>query len=175
MTTLTTATTQLISSYGNTARNIIHACRAGNERVLGFLDQRWESALHKSAPKLSAEVRGNATRVHLMASSYATQGIHLASDGADALVRKTVDLASKGVQRAATNADQFTQKTGVTALRTLAAVAVPAVIATHKLASTLEKQSARLANRIAGEAAPVQEATVKRVTPFRKARARQSA
>ena len=84
MTTLTTATTQLITSYGNTARNIIHAWGAGNERMLGFLDQRWESALERSGKALSSEVRGNALRAQQRLSALYTRGCSLATDGADA-------------------------------------------------------------------------------------------
>ncbi len=173
--TLSTATTQLIESYGNTAKNVINAYRVGNERVIGFMDQRWESALQKNGKKLSAEVRGNALSAQKKISAYYTQGVTLASDGADTLVNKAVELAGKGIHQAAANASQFEKKTGVKALHTLAVAAVPAVNAVNKLATTLEKQSSLLADKLAGKKATVTVAAVKRVTPFRKARARKAA
>ena len=42
---LSTVTTDLIETYGNTAKNVINAYRVGNERVIGMMDQRWESAV----------------------------------------------------------------------------------------------------------------------------------
>ena len=57
---LASVTTDLIESYGNTAKNVINACRVGNERVAGFMDQRWESAVMASGKRLTAEVRSNA-------------------------------------------------------------------------------------------------------------------
>lgn len=172
--TLSTATTALIESYANTAKNVINAYRVGHERVIGFMDQRWESALHKTGRKLTAEVRGNALSAQKKFSALYTQGVTLTADGADTLVNKVVELAGKGVHQAAANADQFEKKTGVTTLHSLALVVVPAVNAAGKLVGKLEKQSSLLANRIAGQQAAVKVAAVKRVTPFRKARARKA-
>ncbi len=173
--TLSTAATQLVESYGNTAKNVINAYRVGNERAIGFMDQRWESALHKTGKKLSAEVRGNALSAQKKLSACYTQGVTLASDSADTLVNKAVALAGKGIHQAAANASQFEKKTGVKALHTIAGAAVPAVAVVTKLASSLEKQSGLLANKLAGKKAAVKVAAVKRVTPFRKACARKAA
>ena len=38
---LSAVTTDLIESYGNTARNVVNAYRVGNERAMGYMDQRW--------------------------------------------------------------------------------------------------------------------------------------
>jgi hypothetical protein len=171
---LASATAQLVETSGNTARNMITACRVGNARVVGFMDQRWESALDRSGKKLSTEVRGNALRAQRTLSALYTQGYTLATDGADALVGKAIALAGMGIHQAAANASQFQKKTGVKTLQSLAQVAVPAVAAVTQWATTLEKQSGRLANTLAGKDAAVKVAAVKRVTPFRKARARKA-
>lgn len=172
---LSAATTDLIETYGNTAKNVINAYRVGGERVIGFMDQRWEAALQKSASRLSNEVRGNALSAQKKISSYYTQGISMTTAGADAIVSKAVQLAGKGVQQAAANASQFEKSTGVTALHTVAKAVAPAVDAVQKLASSIEHQSSRLVNRIAGKSADVKVAAVKRVTPFKKARTRKAA
>ena len=172
---LSTVTTELIASYGNTAKNVINAYRVGTDRAIGFMDKRWDSALRKSADKLQSEVRGNARSAQQKLSAYTTQGIALTTGGADALVSKIVELADKGVHRAAANADQFHQRTGVSTLNTLASVAVPAALAIHKLVEKMEHQSSRLANKLAGKDASVKFAAVKRVTPFGKARSRKAA
>ena len=173
--TLASATTQLVETSGNTARNVITACRVGNARVVGFMDQRWASALDRSSKKLSTEVRANALRAQKTLSALYTQGYTLATDGADALVGKAIALAGLGIHQAAANAGQFQKKTGVKTLHTLAQAAVPAVATVTQWATTLEKRSGRLANTLAGKDASVKVAAVKRVTPFRKARARKAA
>ena len=172
---LSTVTTELITSYGNTAKNVINAYRVGGERVIGFMDQRWENALKKSAAKLESEVRGNASSAQKKLSSYYSKGILLTTDGADMVVNKVVGLAGKGVHQVAANASQFQKSTGITALNTLAQVTVPAAEAVSKLASKIEQQSGVLVNKLSGKDAAVKVATVKRVTPFKKARARKAA
>lgn len=172
---LATATTELIESYGNTARNVVSAYRAGGERMIGLMDQRWEQALEKTASRLKPEVRGNALSAQKKLSGYYTRGINLTTGGADALINKAVELAAKGVQQASANASRFEDKTGITTLRSVATAAVPAVGAIQKIASRFEEQSGQLVNRIAGKDASVKVAAVKRVTPFKKARARKAA
>jgi hypothetical protein len=172
---LTAVTTDLIETYGNTAKNVINAYRVGNERAIGFMDQRWESALTKVGRKLTAEVRGNALSAQKKLSGYYAKGIALTSDSADTAVSKAVEIAAKGVQQVAANAARFEKSTGVTTLNKLAVAAVPAAQAVSKVAVRIEKQTGALVNTVAGKKAVVKAATVKRVTPFKKARARKAA
>ena len=74
---------------------MISACRVGNARVVGFMGQRWESALDRSARKPSAEVLGNALRAQKTLSALYAQGYTLATDGADTLLGKVIVLAGK--------------------------------------------------------------------------------
>ena len=172
---LTAVTTDLIETYGNTAKNVINAYRVGNERALGYMDQRWESALTKAGRKLTAEVRGNALSAQKKLSGYYARGIALTTDGADTAVTKAVELAAKGVQQVAANAARFEKSTGVTTLNKLAVAAVPAAQAVSKVAVRIEHQTSELVNTVSGKKAAVKAATVKRVTPFKKARARKAA
>lgn len=172
---LSTVTTELIESYGKTVRNVVSAYRVGGERVIGLIDQRWEQALKKTGSRLKPEARGNALAAQRKLSGYYARGISLTTGGADALIDKAVELAAKGVQQASANASRFEKKTGFSTLQVVATAAVPAVDAIQKIASKFEAQSSKLVKRISGKdiAAPV--ATVKRVTPFKKARARKAA
>ena len=172
---LSTVTTDLITSYGNTAKNVINAYRLGGERMIDFVDQRWERALDKVGAKLKPAVRGNALSAQQKLSGYYTRGISMTTNGADMVVDKVVELASKGVQQAAVNASQFEKSTGVTVLNTVARVTVPAAVAVSELAGKVEQKSSRLAKRIAGKKAAATVAAVKRVTPFKKARSRKAA
>lgn len=168
---LATVTTELIASYGNTAKNVINAYRVGNERVVGMMDQRWESAVKATGKRLTTEVRTNALAAQKKLSGYYIKGIALTSDSADTAVNKAVELAGKGVQQVAANAARFQKSTGVTTLNKLAVVAVPAAQAVSKVAVKIEQQSDQLVNTVAGKTAKVKVASVKRVTPFKKARA----
>lgn len=166
---LSTVTTELIESYGNTAKNVIHAYRMGNQRVARFVDQRWESAVAQTATRLRAEVRRNALSAQKTISGIYVKGVVSTSDGADLMVNKFVEYAGKGVQQVAANASQFEKRTGVTALNRLAKAAVPAVTVAGDLAGKLEQGSSRLANTVAGKKASVKVATVKRAAATKKA------
>ena len=172
---LASVTTDLIESYGNTAKNVINACRVGNERVAGFMDERWESAVMASGKRLTAEVRTNALAVQKKFSGYYIKGIVVSSQGADTAVSRTVELAAKGVQKMAANAARFEKSTGVTALNQLAAAAVPAAQAVSNVVTRIEKKSDELVQTVSGKKADVNAAVAKRVTPSRKARAAKAA
>ena len=178
---LSTVTIDLITSYGNTAKNVINAYRVGNERVIGFMDQRWENALRKTGDQLESDVRGNARFAEKKLTAYYSRGIEFAANSADTVVSKVVELAGEGVQRVAANASQFQNSTGVSTFNTLALAAAPVAEIVSRLVSKIEQGSGALVNRVAGKhaATKVTEATkvaaVKRVTPFKKARARKAA
>ena len=172
---LATATTELIACYGNTARNIVSAYRVGGERMIGLMDQRWKTALEKTGSRLKPEVRGNALSAQKKLSGYYARSISLTTGGADALIDKAVELAAKGVQQAAANAGRFEKKTGFSTLQVVATAAVPAIDAIQKIANKFEAQSSKLVNRISGKDVVATVAAVKRVAPFKKARARKAA
>ena len=45
---LSTVACDLIESYGNTAKNVIDAYRAGGEHAVSLLEQRWSRAMKQS-------------------------------------------------------------------------------------------------------------------------------
>lgn len=149
--TLSTVTSDLIESYGKTAKNVIDAYRVGNQRAIGFMDQRWASAVGKAGNRLSAEARGNAVAAQQKLTGYYAKGVALTTDSADSVVDKAVELAGLGLTQVAANAGRFEKATGVTALNTLAVAAVPAAQAVTKVAAKLEAQTGALASKIAGK------------------------
>ena len=172
---LSAVTTDLIESYGNTARNVVNAYRVGNERAMGYVDQRWTSAVMNTGERLTAEVRNNALAAQKKLSGYYAKGLYLTTDSADAAIAKAVELAAKGVQQVAANAARFEKSIGVTALHKLAVAAIPAAQGISKVAVKVEAQSSQLVNTVAGKKSVVPVASVKRVSPFMKARARRAA
>ena len=166
---LSSVTTDLITSYGNTAKNVINAYRAGGERVANFVEQRWERALEQSRSQLVPEVRNNAKHAQKILGSYYVKGLAFTTNGADTVVDQLVSFAGQGVQQVAANANRFEEKTGVALDRFTVAVA-PVTTVVTKLAGQIELKSGELADKIAGTAT-----TAKRVSPFKKARAQKAA
>ncbi len=172
---LSAVTTDLIKSYGNTARNVVNAYRVGNARAIGYVDQRWTSAVMNTGKRLTAEVRNNALAAQKKLSGYYAKGLSLSTDSADTAIAKAVELAAKGVQQVAANAARFEKSTGVTALNKLAVAVVPAAQGISKVAVKIEAQSSQFVNAVAGKKPVVPTASVKRVSPFKRARTRRAA
>ena len=159
---LSTVTNELIASYGNTAKNVITACRVGNLRAVSYVDQSWASAVKKTGTRLNADVRGNAITTQKKITAYYAKGVETTTANADLVVNKAVELAGRGVVQVAANASRFEKSTGVTALSTLAVATLPAAQAVVKVAAKLEVQSEVLAKKIAGSAVKAKAKATKR-------------
>jgi secreted Zn-dependent insulinase-like peptidase len=170
---LSTVAVDLIESYGNTAKNVIDAYRAGGERAVSLLEQRWNSALKQSRSELTSETAKNAAAAQMAFSAYYTKGLNLTTNGATQVVSQLVKVLEESVERVAANASAFEEKTGVTTLNTLAAATAPGALVLSKLAAQIEQKTAELASKIAGD--DVTTASVKRKSAFAERRAAKAA
>lgn len=159
---LSSLTNDVIHSYGNTAKNVVSAYRAGNTRAVAFIDQRWTSAVEQMGTRLGTEVRSNALQAQKTLAGYYTRGVTLGADGAEAAIGRAVSLAEKGVEQVAANANRFEQATRVQVLSTLATAVLPAARAVSDVAQRLEVRSGELATRVAGTPAKARATTAKR-------------
>jgi hypothetical protein len=161
---LSTVATAVIESYGNTAINLINAYRVGGERVIGFVDQRFEAAVNVGAAPLSQELRANLIGAEKRVSGYYVKGLQIGSDRAESVVGTAVDLANKGVDRIAANAERFDQATKIGALDMINRVALPAAEAVSQVVVRIEEGSSQLAKKVAGKPAVVKAAAKKAKT-----------
>jgi len=166
---LSTVTCHVITAYGNTASNVIHAYRAGGERVVGMLDTRWNKAFKQSRSQLAAGVAKNATAVHQALQKYTLKGLSATSGSAQGMVNQVVKLADAGVLVVADNVHRFEDKTGVNVLSTVAQAVMLGAVPLSNLADQIEQKSADLARKIAGGSL-VKSATQRSRTVARKAR-----
>ena len=165
---LSSVATAVIDSYGNTAINVINAYRAGGERVIGFFDQRFEAAVNTGAARLSDELRTNLIDTEKRISGFYARGLQVGSERAESAVSSAVELAHKGVERMAANAERFDQATKLGALEAINRLALPAATAVSQVVERIEEGSSQLAQRVAGEPAAV-EAVVKQAKTVKKA------
>lgn len=156
---LSSVATAVIESYGHTAMNMIQTYRVGSERAIGFFDQRWETAINAGAARLSEEFRSNLLGTQKRLSGYYAKGLQVGTDRAETVVSTVVDLASKGVDRIAANAERFDQATNFGALEMLNRVALPAATVVSQVVERIEEGSSQLAKRVAGKPAIVRKAT----------------
>jgi hypothetical protein len=155
---LSSVATAVIESYGNTAINMINAYRVGGERVIGFVDQRFEAAVNTGAARLSEELRTNLIDTEKRISGYYAKGLQIGTDRAESAVSTAVELANKGVDRIAANAERFDQATKLGALEAINRVVLPAATAMSEVVVRIEEGSSQLANKVAGKPAIVKAA-----------------
>lgn len=161
---LSSVATAVIESYGNTAINMINAYRVGGERVIGFVDQRFEAAVKTGAARLSEELRSNLIDTEKRISGYYAKGLHFGTERAESAVSSVVELANKGVDRIAANAERFDQATKIGALDMINRVAMPAATAMSEVVVRIEEGSSQLAKKVAGKPAVVKAAAKKAKT-----------
>lgn len=161
---LSSVATAVIESYGNTAINMINAYRVGGERVIGFVDQRFEAAVNTGASRLSDELRTNLIDTEKRISGYYAKGLQVGTDRAETVVTTAVELANKGVAGIAANAERFDQATNMGALGMLNRVAMPAATAMSEVVVRIEEGSSQLAKKVAGKPAIVKAAAKKAKT-----------
>jgi len=161
---LSSVATAVIESYGNTAINMINAYRVGGERVIGFVDQRFEAAVNTGAARLSDELRANLIDTEKRISGYYAKGLQFGTERAESAVSSAVELANKGVDRMAANAERFDQATKIGALDMINRVALPAATAMSDVVVRIEEGSSQLAKRVAGKPAVVKAAAKKAKT-----------
>ena len=159
---LATVADSVIDAYGQTAKNMIQAYRVGGERMIDFADQRWDAAISAGAARLNDELRSNLLQARKRVSGYYTRGLHFGTDRAETAVSTAVDLAHKGVERIAANAERFDEATKLGALERINRVALPAASAVSKVASRIEQGSNQLLVRVAGKPAVVKSAVAKK-------------
>lgn len=148
---LSTVTYDVIVSYGNTAKHVVNAYRAGGERVAGLLEQSWDRAFAQSRAQLSAETAKNAQAAKHLVGGYYSKSLSVTSDSATDVIAQLVKLAGGGVERALAGAEKVQAKTGFKTIDTLAQATLPGAVALCTLASTVEKQTAVLARKVAGD------------------------
>jgi hypothetical protein len=161
---LSSVATAVIESYGNTAINMINAYRVGGERVIGFVDQRFEAAVNTGAARLSEELRTNLIDTEKRISGYYAKGLQIGSERAEIAVSTAVEMANKGVDRIAANAERFDQATKIGALDMINRVALPAATVVSEVVVRIEEGSSQLAKRVAGKPAVVKAAAKKAKT-----------
>ena len=169
---LSTVATQVIEASGMAATNVINTTRFGGERVIGYFDERFASAVTRGASSLGKSTRSTLIDNQQRVSGLYVKGLRLSTDRAQSAVGVAVDLATKGVSLVATNAKRLDSRVNLNALDKLTRVAMPAATLLSSVAERLEEGTTELVKRVAGKSMPAKAvATRKLNTAKRKAAA----
>ena len=83
---LSSVATDVITTYGITATNVINSYRFGGERLIGFVDERFAMAVNNGASALNKKIRANLIDNQQRISSYSVKGVHAGTDRAQQVV-----------------------------------------------------------------------------------------
>jgi hypothetical protein len=161
--TLSTVATDVIAAYGITATNVINSYRYGGERVIGFIDAGFASAVNRGASALRADLRSNLIGTQQRFTGYCVKGVHLGTDRVQSVVGVAVDLATKGVGLVAEGAVRLDRAANVNALDTLNRVARPAAQVVSLVAERIEEGSSALVRRVAGKPVPAKAVATRKL------------
>lgn len=159
---LSTVATDVIATYGITATNVINTYRFGGERVAGFVNQRFAAVVNRGGAALRKDLRSNLIDSQQRVSGYYVKGVHFGTTKAESVVGVAVDLATKGVNVLALNAQRIDRATNLNALARMNSVVMPAADLVVKVADRIEEGSSELVRRVSGKAMPAKAlATIK--------------
>ncbi len=158
---LSTVANEVIQSYGVTAINVINTYRFGGERVIGFMDERFAVAVNRGASLLRKDLRSNLIDTQQRVSGYYVKGLHFGAERAETVVGVAVDLAGKGVNMVAANAERFEGAT--TAIDMINRVAMPAANVVHTVVGRIEKGSSLLVKRVSGKDVPAKAVATRKL------------
>ncbi len=153
---LSSVATDVIHAYGMTATNVLHAYRFGGERLLGYVDERFERAVQRGASMLRQDLRSNMIGTQKLVTGYTVKGIQSGTDRAHSAVGIAVDLATKGVSMMANGAERLDSAANVPALETIGRVLLPAAQVVGFVAGHIEQRSGSLVQRVSGKPMPAQ-------------------
>ena len=150
---LSTVANEVIAAYGVINMNVINAYRFGGERMIGFVDQRFAGAVNRGTA-FTKELRTNLIDSQQRVSAYYVKGLQTGSDRAHSAIGVAVDLASKGVNIVATNAERLDRRTNLNALNKLNRAVMPAANVVVQVVERIEQGSGKLVQRVSGTDMP---------------------
>jgi hypothetical protein len=160
---LSTVATQVIEASGMAATNVINSYRFGGERVIGYFDERFASAVSRGASSLGKSTRSSLIDNQQRVSGFYVKGLRLGTDRAQSAVGVAVDLATKGVSLVATNAKRLDSRVNLNALDKLTRVAMPAATLLSSVAERLEEGTTELVKRVAGKTMPAKAVATRKL------------
>jgi hypothetical protein len=161
---LSTVATDVITAYGITATNVINSTRFGGERMLGYVDQRAAGLAKRGASPFNASIRSDISDGRGRINSASVKALHLGTSGAQRVVGTAVDLATKGVQLVASNAERLDRVAKLNALELLNRMAMPAAIVVSQVADRIEAGSSALVRRAAGNDMPAKAVATRKLS-----------
>jgi hypothetical protein len=179
---LSTIAIDVVDQYHAAGKNLVRAYRAGTERAVGAVNERFASALNARAlPLVTEPVKASVIQAQQQVAGFVAFGLGLGANGADITIDQLSRRVVDGIGRVSNASTKVESVIGASAFDKVGVLALPMARVSLEIANVVAKGSKRLSERVAGsdeavDVAPVRKAAKKtaRKTTARKATARRT-
>lgn len=168
--TLTSVALNVVGQYNQAGKQLVRAYRAGTERAVGAVNERFASTVNaRSLPLVTDTVKGSLIDAQQQVAGLVSFGLGLGANGADIAIDQVSMRVGKGIERIADSTTRVESRFGSSALETAGTLAMPVALASLELANVVAQGSKRLSDRVAGAeevvvAKPAKKAAAKKRT-----------
>jgi len=156
----------VVDQYHAAGKHLVHAYRAGTERAVGAVNERFASALNTRAlPLVTAPVKASVIEAQRQVADFVAFGLGLGANGADITIDQVSRRVASGIERVSGVTTKVESVIGANAFDKVGVLALPAARLSLELANAVAHGTKRLSERVAGEpevvAAPAKKAARK--------------
>ena len=170
--TFSTVAINVVGQYNQAGKQLVHAYRAGSDRVVRNLNERFAAILDaRSLPLVTDSVKSSLIDAQQVLSGFVSSGVAMGTDRADAGIDNVARGVKSGIEGLAGAGARIETAFNVQALDTVSTLALPLAQVSLEIAHRVAKGSKLVSERVAGEeivAAPVKAVAKKRVTRARR-------
>jgi hypothetical protein len=170
--TFTSVALNVVGQYNQAGKQLVRAYRAGSERVVRNVNERFAAVLDTRAlPLVTDSVKSSLIDAQQVLAGFVSSGVAIGSDRADAGIDSVARGVKSGIEGLAGAGARIEGAFDVSALDTVGTLALPLAQVSLEIANRVAQGSKTLSERVIGEeivAAPVKAAAKKRVQRARR-------
>ena len=149
--TLSTVVRDVVGQYHVAGKQFVRAYRAGTERAVGAVNERFASAVNaRSLPLVTDSVKTGLIEAQQQVAGFVAFGLGLGANGADATIDQLARRFGNGIERVAGVRSRVESALGTSTLDRIGAFALPAAKLSLQIANVVADGSNRLSERVVG-------------------------
>jgi hypothetical protein len=171
--TFTSVALNVVGQYNQAGKQLVHAYRAGSDRVVRNVNERFAAALDaRSLPLVTDVVKSSLIDAQQLLAGFVSSGVAKGTDRADAGIDSVARGVMSGIEGLAGAGARLESAFNVQALDTVGTLTLPLAQVSLEIANRVAQGSKVVSERVAGEeivATPVKAVAKKRVQRARRA------
>ena len=150
--TLTSVAMNVVGQYNQAGKQLVRAWRAGTERAVGAVNERFASAVNaRTLPFVTDDVKASLIDAQQQVAGIVAYGLGLPATGADLTIDQVARRVHNGIERISDTTARVESAFGTSALDKVGVFAMPVAYVSLELANVVAQGSKRLSERVAGD------------------------